>query len=176
MILDFQITTLQDLLEYLPTCHPSEYKGIAKDMVLSESNFDKYATWNSERYTRNCIVRTKRYELILLCWEKGQSTSIHCHGGEECWVYNVKGEIDEKHFILENGLPKPEGNHKLPEGEVSYMNDDLGFHKLVNVSEGRSMTLHLYINPIDSCSSWNAEKKSFLPVDLRYDTYDGKPV
>ena len=48
---------------------------------LNEAEFEKYATWNQESYTRNCIARTDTYELILLCWEKKQETPIHEHGG-----------------------------------------------------------------------------------------------
>jgi len=176
MIVEFQITSLQELLDYLPNVHASEYKAIAKDMSLAVADFEPYMTWNEDRYTRNCIVRTDKYELILLCWEAGQKTSIHCHGGEECWVYNVKGEIKESNFQMLANIPTKVDSEILKEGLVSYMNDDLGYHKLSNIAEGRSMSLHLYMNPIDNCTIWNKKLKKFIPVDLKYDTLEGKPV
>ena len=176
MIAEFQITSLQDLLEYLPTASPDEYRSIAEDMSLSISDFKQYESWKKERYTRNCIVRTDAYELILLCWDKGHETAIHCHGGEECWVYNAQGKIEEKNYRLEGSVPVQVHSEVLQTGEVSYMNDDLGFHKLANLADGRSMSLHLYMNPINNCNMWSNLEQRFIPVDLKYDTLAGKPL
>lgn len=176
MIAEFQISSLSDLLEYLPNATPAEYKSLAQNMELNASDFEKYITWNPNRYTRNCIVRTDLYELILLCWDKEQETSIHCHGGEECWVYVIEGELVELNYVLDSGMPKEQLQEKMSKGEVSYMNDDMGYHKLKNHVKGRSLSLHLYMNPIDTCTMWNAEEKRFAPVVLKYDTLDGNPV
>lgn len=176
MITDFEIRSLKGLLNILPTLRPDQYKSVARDMHIDEDDLKPYMTWRTERYSRNCIVRTDQYELILLCWDKGHQTSIHCHGGEECWVYNASGRIMEEHYDFKDGKLSIENSEELIVGEVSYMNDDLGYHKLKNVANGRSLSLHLYMNPIDNCTSWCESTQSFVPVKLAYDTFEGKPV
>jgi len=176
MIIESEITSLDELLEVLPRCKPDDYRAIAKGMHIDAADFIKYTSWGNSRYTRNCIVRTDAYELLLLCWEQGQETAVHCHGGEECWVYNVQGVIQEVHYEMEAGVPVETNTEELSAGGLSYMNDDLGYHKLINAAKGRSMTLHLYMNPIDHCTSWNSKLKKFVPVSPSYDTVCGEPV
>ena len=36
-----------------------------------------YLTWDKQHYTRNLIDKTPLYELVAICWEIGQSSSIH---------------------------------------------------------------------------------------------------
>ena len=36
-----------------------------------------YLTWHRQHYTRNLIDRTPLYELMAICWEVGQASSVH---------------------------------------------------------------------------------------------------
>ena len=38
-----------------------------------------YLTWDRQHYTRNLIDKTDLYELIAICWEVGQASSVHNH-------------------------------------------------------------------------------------------------
>lgn len=177
MAIEVQITSLQELISELPHCSSDDYYALANDMELDVQDLARYATWSADRYTRNCIVRTEKYELILLCWEAGQETSIHCHGGEECWVYGAHGSLEEVHYSTDGqGCPQETGRHILQVGQVTYMNDNIGYHLLQNVGHQRAMSLHLYMNPIDQCTCWDEELKQFVPTDLAYDTYAGKSI
>ncbi len=67
-------------------------------MPLSEWN--EYAYWDSERYTRNLLAAQQRFSLILLCWEPGQHTPVHTHqvgsgASSTCssYGYVLKGEL-----------------------------------------------------------------------------------
>jgi Cysteine dioxygenase type I len=40
--------------------------------------------FSAERYTRNLIQATSLYELIALCWEVGQRSTIHNHRDQRC--------------------------------------------------------------------------------------------
>ena len=173
MMIETKISSLQELLDFLPSCSPQDYNELAKDMELDISDFERYIHWDAVKYTRNCIVRTEAYELILLCWEEDQATSIHCHGGEECWVYNLKGQIEEEYFQYQNERLTLVDSHMLNQGGVTYMNDSIGYHKLINKSKGRAMTLHLYMNPIDECTAWNTEIGQFVPIKLKYNSIGG---
>lgn len=173
------ITSLKQLVETLPECSGKQYVELAHDMQIPIEDFEPYAFWSKETYTRNCIDRGEGYELILLCWEKGKDTPIHCHGGEECWVYDLKGEIEEKRYDFsdeEESSLEVTKVERMKAGSISYMNDNMGFHKLINVSDGRAMTLHLYMNPIDRCRVYDEDKGEFEYAELEYHTFKGEPV
>lgn len=166
------------MLEVLPHCNGQEYVDIAANMNIPTADFEAYANWSEEHYTRNCIDRTEKYELILLCWEPGQVTPIHCHAGEECWVYTLQGKLEEERYDIDDETCqlKQTGHEKMRETQISYMNDNMGFHRLINNDQQRSMTLHLYMNPIDRCRVYDEDKGEFVETDLEYDTFKGKPV
>src|ERR1700676_3768342 len=45
-----------------------------------------YLTWDRQHYTRNLIDKTSLYELIAVCWEVGQGSSVHNHLDQNCWM------------------------------------------------------------------------------------------
>ena len=144
-------------------------------MDLPIGDFRRYSFWKDKCYTRNCIVKTEGYELLLLCWEEGQSTAIHCHGGEECWVYTLKGMMEERRYEDKDELV--EIDHEImAERSISYMNDQLGFHSLRNIAKGRSITLHLYAAPVESCGVYDQKSRTFVQKKLSYSSLNGIPL
>ncbi len=47
------------------------------------------------RYTRTLVGYDEQFIVLLLCWEKGQSSPIHDHAGSSCWVKILTGTLDE---------------------------------------------------------------------------------
>lgn len=170
-----KISSLDELLKALPNCSGKDYVDIVHGMTLKPSEFAKYIFWNKNFYTRNCIVRTEEYELLLLCWEKGQVTPIHCHGGQECWVYMLQGSIEEHRYEEKDGSTELEvvQTTQLNEGKFSYMNDDMGLHSLRNTHPGQAMSLHLYMNPIDECSIYDPATGTKTYRKLQYHSFLG---
>lgn len=156
------IQTLQQLLDILPTCSGDDYAQIATRLSIPIDDFLQYAEWSDDCYKRNCIVETEKYELLLLCWKKGQNTPIHDHGGEECWVYVVNGELQEC-LYKEGSAAKPEctEQHLRLEGSISYMEDSFGYHSLEPLTD-TVITLHLYMNPIASCMCFDQASEQFV--------------
>src|SRR5690554_1180823 len=172
------ITTIDQLIEELNNViNKEEYKKLVMRLDIDLEEYQPYMLFSDEKYTRNCISRTKEYELLLLCWQEDQETPIHCHNNEECWVYVVQGEFDEKRYVDNSKNPngiKLEAQIELEKDGVSYMNDDMGYHKLTNIYKGRTMSLHLYMNPIDECKVFNEEDGEFEVKKLAYHSYEGR--
>ena len=143
-------------------------------MKLPIAEYEKYATWSETCYTRNCVAENDDFELILICWEKGQATAIHDHGGEECWVYFVEGEFRENIYTQEKerGLNVVKTSIAKP-GDVAYMIDFMGYHNLENQSSKRSMSLHLYAKPIKNCNVYDSKKNQFVRKEMSYDNVEG---
>jgi len=168
-----RITSLKELLKKLNGATKEEYKSIGAILDIPIQEFHPYAFWSEEHYTRNCILRKDNYELILLCWEPGQETPIHCHGGQECWVYMIDGMLEEQNYQILNEALVLQDQSRMRKGERSFMSDMMGYHSLANISPERSMSLHLYMNPIDECTIYNSETEKFDATELSYFSYEG---
>lgn len=167
-------TTLQglnDLITALAESERTTYNHIIHSLQLESDAFEKYAYWSNDCYTRNCIADTEKFELILICWCEGQQTSIHDHGGEECWVKVIEGEFKETVYKQDKmGVLKLTKTKFSKKNDVTYMKDFMGFHRLENSANKRSMSLHLYAKPIRSCNVFNEVSKTFVHKELEYDT------
>ncbi len=144
-------------------------------MHIPISDFEKYIYWKKEGYTRNCIVKTENFELILLCWNKGDSTTIHGHDNQKCWVYQVSGEMTELRYKKNSQEDLVECNRLiLTTGKLCYIHDSMGYHLLKNDSNKNAITLHLYTKPVNKCDIYNPDKKMFEERILDFDTINGE--
>ena len=165
------LQSLNDLISALSESERATYNHIIHSLQLEPNAFEKYANWSKDCYTRNCIADTEKFELILICWCAGHQTSIHDHGGEECWVKVVEGEFKETIYKQDEvGALKLTKTKFSKKNDVTYMKDFMGFHRLENSANKRSMSLHLYAKPIRSCNVFNEVSKTFVHKELDYDT------
>ncbi len=165
------INTIQEFIELLDNTRPDDYLKVIKRVKISSSNLLPYSTWKEGGYTRNCIGRTSNYEIILLCWETGAKTSIHGHDGEDCWVHQVQGNVDEIRYKEHDQKLIETNRMELTPGRLTYMHDRMGYHRIENNSSHRAMTLHIYASPIDSCKVFNEQDNCFESKDLEYCSY-----
>ncbi len=167
-------TTLQsidDLITALCEEERTTYNHIIRSINLPSEAFKNYCSWSNTCYTRNCIAEYEKFELILLCWEKGQKTPIHDHGGEECWVKIIEGEFRETIYQKdETGTLASVTSTISKVNDISYMIDFMGYHCLENLSEKRSMSLHLYAKPISNCNVFDEKSNKIINKELSYDT------
>ena len=165
------IQTINELVTALSEGERTKYTHIVQSLDLHKSDLEEFCSWSQDSYTRNCIADNEDYELILLCWEKGQVTPIHDHGGEECWVKMIDGHMRETIYkkSVDGELNVVKSSETKP-GDMAYMIDFMGFHQLENLSDGRAMSLHLYAKPIRKCNVYNSTIKEFESKDLIYDT------
>jgi len=165
------LQSLDELITALSEDERSRYNHIMHSVKLSADAFDDYCSWSDDCYTRNCIVDTEKFELILICWCEGHRTQIHDHGGEECWVKVIEGEFKETIYKKnKEGELNMVKSSISKSNEVTYMKDFMGFHRLENLSNKNSMSLHLYAKPIRKCTIFDENLKTFVNKDLEYDT------
>lgn len=165
------IQSVDELVTTLSEGERMKFGDILQSLNLPSNAFDNYCSWSSESYTRNCIIETEKFELILLCWEKGQITPIHDHGGEECWVKIIEGEFKETIYKEdETGELNVVKSTIAKSNDITYMIDFMGFHSLENVSNKRSMSLHLYANPIRNCNILDEDSRKLVKKEMVYDT------
>lgn len=167
--------TLSQLIQALLNNPKSEYESIFERYKSNSEELLRYKNWSPEKYVRNGIYKNEDFEIILLCWEQGQETTIHCHNGEECWIFLIEGELEEiKYTKGETNYLTQTETQKIFELEHSYINDTIGLHRLRNSYYGRTVSLHLYAKPILKCSYFDESTQTFIKKGLSYDTFDGK--
>jgi cysteine dioxygenase len=163
--------SLDDLVTALSEEERTKYDDIMRSIEIPSSALESYCSWSNESYTRNCIIENEKFALILLCWEGGQVTPIHDHGGEECWVKIIEGEFRETIYkeneVGELNIVKTVISKS---NDITYMIDFMGFHRLKNLANKRSMSLHLYAKPIRNCKMFDENSRKFVKKDLTNST------
>ena len=164
-------TNLNNLITALSSSPKTKFSKLIKSLRLKIGDFESYANWSRKGYVRNCIVENEHFELILICWSAGQKTPIHDHGGEECWVKVIDGKLKETIYRNDENDELVAISTSVKQiNQVSYMKDFMGFHRLENNSNTRSMSLHLYAKPILKCNVFDEKLKTFVCKDMIYHT------
>lgn len=156
-----KINTIDELIIFLKSATPTKIKKKISLIDIPLEAFKPYMTWQKDKYTRNCLFRSKSFELLLLCWDTGATTPIHDHGGEHCWVYQVAGKLKEKKFLCLNSTLKQLGENIIAEGSTSYMFEKKGFHLLENKQKEKAVSLHIYARPITNCKVFNTRSSAY---------------
>jgi cysteine dioxygenase len=143
-----------------------------------------YLTWDRQHYTRNLIDKTPLYELIAVCWEIGQGSSVHNHRDQNCWMAVPIGRLlVENYRVISQELS--EGTCDLQPAETLEMNlthpcavdPEEPVHRVYNPSEfnQRAVSLHVYSRPFDSCVVYSPEQHTCGEIKLHYTTEYGRP-
>lgn len=165
------INTISELVKEISSSKKEEIENIINNLAIPISEFEKIGTWDENHYTRNCIARTKNYELLLLCWQAGHETPIHCHNDQDCWVCLLEGAITENQYKNnEAEIPVLTVSKLMTEKGTYFINDDIGLHSLHNSKNKRAMSLHVYVNPIEECSYYSKKLKEYKTKNLSYDS------
>jgi cysteine dioxygenase len=144
-----------------------------------------YLTWDRQHYTRNLIDKTPLYELVAICWEVGQVSSVHNHRDQNCWMAVPIGRLlVENYRVLSQKLD--EGTCQLETAETLEMNPERPcavdpvepVHRVFNPREfnQRAVSLHVYSRPFDACVVYSPEQGTCGEIKLHYTTEYGKPV
>ena len=65
---------------------------------VASDTLSPYLTWDRQHYTRNLIDKTPLYELVAICWEIGQASSIHNHREQNCWMAVPIGRLRVENY------------------------------------------------------------------------------
>jgi cysteine dioxygenase len=167
-----KITSLNQLIKALDKSKIGDFGEVLKRVSFSDKKveeIEELCIWNEKFYTRNLVNRTKNYELILLCWSENQSSPVHNHAGQHCWVQLLKGTCEEKLFLVNKKGELQLINSGISEKSTNaYIDDDIALHSIHNVGKGRMITLHLYSKPIDSCFVYDKKNGAKKTVDACY--------
>lgn len=155
---------------------------------LSESPIDpgsieKYLFWSQACYTRNLIYKDERFEMMAICWDKGQVSRVHNHYDQRCWMMVPIGRLQGQNFAVEE-IDEATGYCKLRETNTFELSECLAakvdleepIHQVLNLAEfdERAVSIHIYSKPYDRCLSYCRDTDTYKEVKLFYTSIDGK--
>jgi len=162
----------------------AEVRKFLQDFPLSPDSLAPFLKWDIQHYTRNLIDKTSLYELMAICWEVGQSSSVHNHRDQNCWMAVPIGRLLVENFhVIEQDIPG--GRCNIKSTEIVEMNaahpcavDPLEpVHRVFNPRDfnQRAVSVHVYSRPFDTCVVYSAEQGTCGEIQLHYTTEYGKP-
>jgi cysteine dioxygenase len=161
-----------------------QIRKFLEDTPLDPESLTRYLTWDRQHYTRNLIDKTPLYELIAVCWEIGQASSVHNHRDQNCWMAVPIGRLLVENFrVIHQNISA--GTCNIQSTEIVEMNaahpcavdPHEPVHRVFNPREfnQRAVSLHVYSRPFDTCVVYSAEQGTCGEIQLHYTTEYGKP-
>lgn len=146
--------------------------GMLADYAREATDWRDHSRYAPGGYTRHLLARTSRFELLLLCWDRGLASDLHDHSGQSCWMTLLEGAIEEDRFRRDDaGEVEQVGTIRLNLAEPAFIDDGLGLHVIRSCGETASATLHLYALPVDSCGIYCQDTGKVLEErSMRYDS------
>jgi cysteine dioxygenase len=157
---------------------------LLRDTPVDADSLTPFLTWDRQHYTRNLIDRTPLYELMAICWEVGQASSVHNHRDQNCWMAVPMGRllVENFHLVHQN---LQTGSSRLEPLNTVEMNISSPcavdpadpVHRVVNPREfaERAVSLHVYSRPFDTCVVYSPEQGTCGEIQLHFNTEYGKP-
>lgn len=160
-----------------------EIQQFLKSLPVEPETLTRFLTWDRQHYTRNLIDKTSLYELIAICWEVGQGSSVHNHRDQNCWMAVPVGRLlVENYRVVYQKLDQ--GTCKLEVADTLEMNPSCPcavnplepVHRVYNPREfnARAVSLHVYSRPFDTCVVYSPEQGTCGEIKLHYTTEYGK--
>ena len=154
------------------------------DHPLEPASLDPYLFWDKQHYTRNLIDKTTLYEVVAICWEAGQVSSIHNHRDQNCWMAVPIGKLMVQNYRVlfqdmkagKCRLEKTNGTQMDPENPCA-VDPTEPVHKVFNPREWnqRAVSVHIYSRPFDSCDVYSEEQQTCGTISLSYNSERGVP-
>jgi cysteine dioxygenase len=182
--------SIQHLVEELRKFPPDIFievepiRRFLQETPVSAESLAPYLLWDRQHYTRNLIDKTPHYELIAICWDVGQASSVHNHKDQNCWMAAPIGRLRvENYHLVRQDLDA--GTCALEPADTVEMNSAQPWavdpaepvHRVVNPREfnQRAVSLHVYSRPFDTCVVYSPEQGTCGEINLHYATEYGKP-
>jgi len=169
-----EITSLSQLCKNLNMgAGYNGYSDMLQSVNLPKIEWEKYCSWKDNRYTRNCIASCEdSYELLLLCWKKNQESPVHNFLFQESWFTVLEGELTIEYYEVDRN---EKCGHKLEsttlkKGESIYLNDEMGFHKVINTNSENTISLHLNVAPVKQWEVFRSCRQALITVSPLLDT------
>lgn len=162
-----------------------EILSFLREHPVRPETIESYLCWDKQHYTRNLIEKTELFELVAICWEVGQQSSIHNHDQQNCWMTAPIGRLRVQNYrtLFEDVKAgrcdiNPSDLVEMTSGNPVAVDPKEPVHKVLNPREygTRAVSLHIYSRPFDHCVVYSEEQHTCGVIKLSYTTQFGRPA
>lgn len=158
---------------------PGRVQDYLTRTAVAPASLEPYLFFRPGRYTRNLVHRTPAFEILVICWDRGQRAPVHGHEGEYCWARVERGRLRFTTYRVESEDPLVVTPVGPPvDAGPPYLDGPADIHEVENPVDfgAPAATLHVYARPYDACDVYDLARGVRKRVTLGYDTIDGQPV
>ena len=120
---------------------------LTNDILNKYNGYDwnEYVKINESNYNREKVYEDDLFEILIITWNINQKASIHDHSENGCFLKILDGgELEE---ILYDNKCNELNTKILKTNEISYMDNNIGYHSIINNSPKIVVSIHIYSPP-----------------------------
>jgi cysteine dioxygenase len=150
--------------------NPAMMQDILDRLVVTAEGVQPYALFSDKRYARNLVHKARQFEIMIMCWEAGQRSSIHDHAGSLGGIRILQGELTESLFgRAANGMIKSLSSADYTV-ENTRVEETALIHQISNLqAENRkTVSVHIYVPPLVRMNVYSLEDPSVRNILPQY--------
>ena len=156
-----------------------EVRAYLSETLVEPESLQQYLSYCEDRYLRHLVHKDEDFELLVICWGKGQKAPIHGHEGELCWARVERGQLRFSDYKMVSEAPlRLERVDEPVDGSAGFLDGPAEIHSVENPTEfdTNAASLHLYSKPYSECDIYDSETGPRRRVRLAYDSIHGESV
>lgn len=188
---EITLPALVDSLGELPTDRfdMATVDGLLSGLSLCGASIKPYTHFLDRSYTRNLVFKNDLFEVLLLCWDRGQITPVHNHRGQLGWMMIHQGALSVVNYrrVACSGECTKERRWSMmmvdrvlgaSTGALCHVQDGEQVHQIRNDALGSepAISLHIYSRPITSCVVYDTRRNECSDRQLTNFTEYGQLV
>jgi cysteine dioxygenase len=166
--------SLSQLIGILQNDHsiitPAKMRELLERLVVTPEELKPHALFSERRYARNLVYKNGAFEIMIMCWNAGQRSSIHDHAGSLGGIKILQGELTECLFTrAPNEMIKSLSSsdyalerHRVEETSL--------IHQISNLQadNAKSVSIHIYVPPLIRMHVYSLEDPAVRDVLPQY--------
>ena len=132
------IDEFKDLIDYIESPEFGLFSSKSAEFFLDHFN----KTLDNKEYIKIKLFELYNYDCNIIIWNKGSESKIHDHAINGCIYKILGGELVEQRYNKEFLYTS---SNTLKLGDIGYISNDMGYHKMVNPNKDKyALSLHFY--------------------------------
>ena len=143
---------------------------ILNRLVITNADFQPYSLFSDKRDARNLVFKDREFEIMIMCWNSGQRSSIHDHAGSLGGLKVLQGELTECLFSrAANGMIKSLSSADYAVGTTRVEETSL-IHQISNLQaeSGKAISVHIYVPPLVRMNVYSLEDPAVRNILPQY--------
>jgi cysteine dioxygenase len=168
---ELSLAALINLLENeAAVMSPAKMHDTLARLAVCSDDIGDHKRFSEQRYARNLVYKSTQFEIMVMCWNSGQRSSIHDHAGSLGGLKILSGLLTESLFgKAPNGMIKSLTSGDYEAGSIRVEETSL-IHQISNLqtNDGQAISLHIYVPPLVRMKVYSLEDASVRNILPEY--------